>query len=337
MFPVRRFLSLTAAITLSASALPAQSVISAKSGLVHYIEGDIAVDHKPVSDKAGVFADMKNNSELTTALGRAEVLLTPGVFLRVGENSAIRMLDNKLSDTKVEFESGKAMVESDTPMKDNFVSVVYKDYTTSFKTHGLYEFSSEPAQLKVYSGEAEVTAGGQTVIVKEGRILVFTAALASEKFNPKEGDDLYRWSKLRSEYISVANVSAARTARDSGYGNSFDGLSAGSWYYNPFYSMYTYLPFTGMAYSPFGFGYYSPVTVYRFYNSNYNGGGYAGSSTYTNYRTPSQSSVISSGLTNSSSTVASRSAIGGVSSGGSGGSVAGGGAGGGGHAGGHGH
>ncbi len=47
---------------------------------------------------------------LRTGQGRAEVLLTPGVFLRVGENSAIRMLDNRLLSTRVEIVSGNAIV-----------------------------------------------------------------------------------------------------------------------------------------------------------------------------------------------------------------------------------
>jgi hypothetical protein len=332
MFSVSRCVSFTIALTLSSASVFAQSVISAKSGLVHYIEGDVSVDAKPVSDKVGVFADVKKGGELTTGLGRAEVLLTPGVFLRVGEQSAFRMQETSLQDTRVEFESGKVMVESDTPMKDNLVTIVYKDYATTFRTHGLYEFQSEPAQLKVYAGEAQVTAGGQTVIVKEGRILVFTAALAEEKFNPKEGDALYRWSKLRSEYVSVANVSAAKSARDDGYFSSYSGTSSGSWFYNPFYSMYTYLPFGGTAFSPFGFGYYSPFTVWRFYNS---GGGYSGGysnsgSNYSSYRSPSQSSVVAAAV---SSSAAAPSRSSGVSAG----SVGGGMSSPGGHAGGHGH
>ena len=52
---------------------------------------------------------------LSTGQGRAEILLTPGVFLRVGENTSIKMLDNRLLSTRVEFLSGSAIVESDDP------------------------------------------------------------------------------------------------------------------------------------------------------------------------------------------------------------------------------
>ena len=57
------------------------------------------------------FTEMKEQSELHTGLGRAEILLTPGVLLRVGENSSVKMLDNRLVSTRVEFVSGIAMLE----------------------------------------------------------------------------------------------------------------------------------------------------------------------------------------------------------------------------------
>jgi hypothetical protein len=305
MFPNSRFLFLSAAVSLSAAAAFGQNVISAKSGLVHYVEGDVTVDGTPVSGKPGTFADVKKDGSLTTTLGRAEVLLTPGVFLRVGEKSSIKMLDTKLASTRVEMLSGESILESDTPMKDNFVAMVYKDYEIVPVKHGLYGVTTSPAQLKVYAGEATVTAGGQAVTVREGHILNFTAALAQERFDPREGDSLYRWSKLRSEYISVANVSAAKSSE--GMYSGYAPVGGGSWFFNPFYNMYTYLPYSGTAYSPFGYAFWSPFTVYQaFYPVYYNGGS-------------SKSSGSTSTATSNSvplSSVASRSSLGFGSSGG---------------------
>jgi hypothetical protein len=278
MYGVRRCSSvaavLTAGLALSGASAFGQDVISARSGLVHYVEGDVSIDGKPLADRNGTFSEVKKDSQLATTLGRAEVLLTPGVFLRVGENSSIRMRETALDDTKVEFVAGKTMLESDTPMKDNRVTIFYKDYAVTPVDHGLYEFTSEPAALAVYSGEADVTAGGQTVRVKTGKKLIFTAALAQERFSDKDGDSLYRWSKLRSEYVSVANISAARQAQTGSYydGSGMGGMG-GSWFYNSFYDMYTFLPFSGMAYSPFGFGFYSPYAFGQYY-SPYGYGGY---------------------------------------------------------------
>src|SRR6476620_11534039 len=87
------------ALVLSASGAYGQSVISAHSGILHYYEGEVTLEGKAPHQKAGTFAEVKEKQELQTQVGRAEVLLTPGVFLRMGENSAIRMDANKLSDT----------------------------------------------------------------------------------------------------------------------------------------------------------------------------------------------------------------------------------------------
>ncbi len=255
----------------------AQSIISAHSGVLHYSEGAVFIADKAVGAQLGTFPDIKENGQLRTGQGRAEVLLTPGVFLRVGENSAVRMITNRLIDTRVEFVSGSVMVEVDDPLKDNSVALVYKDYTVQLKKHGLYGFESDPAQLKVYNGEAEVSTDGNTVVVKEGKLLPFTSALVAEKFDNKDGDALWRWSKRRSEYVSVANLSAAKYVKDSGT----SGWNTGGWYYNPYYSMFTYLPGRGMFYSPFGYSFWSPYSVYNYYGQgqayygvpNYGGSG----------------------------------------------------------------
>ncbi|HET9321403.1 MAG TPA: hypothetical protein VFO27_16555 [Bryobacteraceae bacterium] len=88
------------------------------------------------------FPDIKENQELRTEEGRAEVLLTPGVFLRLGENSAMRLVTNRLIDTRVEFLAGSALVEADELLKDNGVTIVYQDYTTQLQKKGVYRFDS---------------------------------------------------------------------------------------------------------------------------------------------------------------------------------------------------
>ena len=81
-------------------ALPAdgQSVISTHSGTVHFFEGAVYLGDQPLESHPGRFSSIPQGGELRTAAGRAEVLLTPGVFVRVGEQSKIRMVGNKLSD-----------------------------------------------------------------------------------------------------------------------------------------------------------------------------------------------------------------------------------------------
>src|SRR5579863_5095546 len=68
-----------------------QSVISAHSGVIHYIEGQVTVDGAAIHPKSTQFPDIRPDQVLATEDGRAEILLTPGVFLRLPENSSARM------------------------------------------------------------------------------------------------------------------------------------------------------------------------------------------------------------------------------------------------------
>jgi hypothetical protein len=253
--------ALAGATSITASA---QAVISAKSGLVHYVEGRVYLNDQLIESKFGEFPDVKENQQLRTEEGRAEVLLTPGVFLRLGENSAIRMVTNRLIDTRLEFLSGSALVEADELLKDNGVTLVYKDYAVQIQKKGVYRFDSEPAQLRVYDGLALADLNGKTQEVKEGHLLSMESGLQVASFDKKDVDDLYRWGAHRSEYISMANVSAAKMVADSG-----TSWMNPNWYFNPYYNMFTFVPGYGYGgyYNPFGYSFWSPFSVYGYISS----------------------------------------------------------------------
>src|ERR1700728_5438476 len=136
---------------LAAGTACAQYVISSHSGVIQYVEGRAYLADKPIEPKFGQFPDIKENQEFRTEDGRAEILLTPGVFLRIGENSSIRMLSTRLTDTRVEVLSGSAMVECNDVPKDNSIQAIYKGNAIRFEKQGLYRIDSEPARLRVYS------------------------------------------------------------------------------------------------------------------------------------------------------------------------------------------
>lgn len=277
---------LTFALAGAIAALPAmgQEIISAQSGLIHYVEGKAYLGSEQVRVKVGQYPTIKEKKELRTELGRAEVLLTPGAFLRMGEDSAIRMLDTRLTNTEVELLAGSMLVESDDLLGDkeqNRVTLVYKDFRIVLRRSGLYRVDAEPAQFKVYEGEAEVSTGSNVLMVKKGRLLPLTGAMITEKFDPKLGDPLARWAERRAESLAMANISAAKRQRDLG-----TSLAGGRWAYNQYFGMLTYIPGAGIWNSPYGFSYYSPGLVYRVYempvyrtpslNTGWSGGGNPG-------------------------------------------------------------
>ena len=248
------------AAMLAGSAV-AQSVISAKSGLVHYAEGTVTLAGKPAAPTITDFPEMKAGEELRTELGRAEVLLSPGVFLRVAENSAVRMVSNRIEDTKIELLSGSALLEvGELNTKEQQLEVVVAGTTIEFTKRGLFRLDASPALLRVYDGSAVVLVGGQPVTVKEGRQTALNATVAPEKFNKEKGDAFHRWAARRSGYIALANISAAKRMSDNR-----STCSAACWMFNPYFGTFTFIPMSGMYRSPFGWSYYSPYTVERVY------------------------------------------------------------------------
>jgi hypothetical protein len=198
-------------------------------------------------------------------------------FLRVGEESEVRLASNRLTDTRIEFLSGDVLVECAEIQKGSKVTLLYKDQAIEMRKNGLYRLTGQPVLLRVYRGEATIAEGAKVTALREGRQMTLNGLDIVEKFDNKLGDPLYRWSKRRSEYIALANVSAAKSLRDSGY-----SLTSSAWRWNPWFGMYTFIPARGMYWSPFGYGYYAPNTIYRVYERPNpsivagNGGGYGG-------------------------------------------------------------
>ena len=252
-------LGFTAILTVFSGSLMAQSVISAKSGQINYTEGKVLLDGQEVHATDGLFPQMKTNQQLVTQDSRAEMLLSPGVILRAGENSTVKMLSDKLEDTRLELIAGSIVVDNAVEVKGDTVMLVYKDAVISLVKNGLYRLDSDPAQLRVYAGEASVAQGGQSLTVRKAQLLPLNGALVAEKFDPKTGDALLRWAQRRAEYVAMANPSTAQAA-----GNSFTGGSA--WIYNPYFGSFTFVPGSGVIFSPFGYSYWSPSQVGYFYD-----------------------------------------------------------------------
>jgi FecR protein len=239
--------SRSAAFSLLAAAvalLPAsaQTVVSAHSGAIYYFEGAVFVGGERLEQKFGNFPDIGEGGELRTEHGRAEVLLTPGVMLRVDENSRIRMLSTRLSDTRVELLEGSAILESEQPAPDQMVRLIYKRWQVRVPRQGVYRIDSEPAQLQVYKGEVEVSTDGEpaqvTANVKAGDILPLAAVLVPEP-GSSASDVFKEWAMSRSQAVFADNKMAAGIVDDqtaaAGDGSQIDlsGLGLGGFTYFP--------------------------------------------------------------------------------------------------------
>src|SRR5258707_7003281 len=259
---IQRFSLLLCGIGLLSAVCSAQSVISARSGLVHFVMGDVFLQDKPLTPTFGQFPDVKGGEVLRTGEGRAEVLLTPGVFLRVAENSSFRMISTRLIDTRFELLTGSAFTETAEIMKDNAITFAVKDSTNEFPKAGLFRIDAETGELRVYKGEAIAVHGDQTLTLKEGKMTQLEGVLSAEKFDNKTGDAFYRWASRRAGDLSAANFSAAKSLRDSGVTSKGSGI----WQFNPYFGMFTFIPGSGSYFSPFGYYYYSARSIGGIYD-----------------------------------------------------------------------
>jgi hypothetical protein len=315
MKPVWVALLVVAILALGAVPASAQPVISAKSGLISYVEGKVYLGDQVVEPSLTRFPDVKENAVVRTAEGRAEVLLTPGVVLRLGESTSFRMITNRLIDTRIELLTGSAVVEADEIAKDTNVTMVVKNVTVGLFKKGLFRFNLEPAQLKVFEGLASVQVAGQTIEVTGGKMLNLSGEVASvQKFDKEDTDALDRWSRRRGEVLAMANVSAANQVRNTGCaGYSFVSPRStnpcpcqSGWRYNPWYGVITYVPCSGSLMSPYGYRFWSPMTVARAYyvpQPVYVGGG--GGNSGMSYPTMGTTSSGYSGTVAASSSVSS--------------------------------
>lgn len=250
------------ALALAAgSGVWAQNVISARSGLIHYVDGNVMLDGEKVRPKNGEFPVVNEGQVLSTGNSKAEVLLTPGVFLRLGEQSSFKMVASHLSDTRLAVLSGSAIVEVDELLKGNSVTVQFKDASISPLKHGLYRLDADENRFRVFDGEAQVLQNDQTTVVKGGRQVEFGAVLATSKFDRKHGDALDVWASNRSERIARANFTSANMVSRGGT----SAYTGSNWVWNPYFGLFTFLPAYGYGYNPYGWMLFSPRTVVYYY------------------------------------------------------------------------
>jgi len=237
----------------------AQPIISAKSGVIASVEGKVLLNKEEVQQSATHFPEVKEGAVLSTEDGRVELLLPPGFVLRMGENGALKMLANRLVDTRLELQSGSAILEVDQTSPDFNVSIALKDGVVSLAKAGVYRFDSDPARVKVFHGYASVQLGDQNVIVGTGKMLALSGTSATaEKFDIEQTDALDNWSRRRAEAMALANVSGAKYSGDK------YPQSGSTWSYNPYFDMYTYIPMYGRNCNVYySTCYYSPAAAYQ--------------------------------------------------------------------------
>jgi len=232
---------------------PAFAAEPARPGTVNYVEGAASLEGRQLNAKDVGSIDLEAGQVLSTGAGKAEVLLTPGVFLRLDDNSAVKMISPDLTLTQVELVKGRAGIEVDEIHEQNNLQIVDAGVTTRLEKTGYYEFNATNPTAMVFKGKAAVEMGGKTRELKDHHELALTgdvqpgAKLKPADFDTHAQDELYNWSSLRSQYLAEANNEMAGEYYGTG---AYPG-----WYWDPYAWGYTFIG-GGPFYSPFGWGFY---------------------------------------------------------------------------------
>lgn len=240
-------------------------VISAKAGGVNYVEGAVTILRK--AGKSGYL--LKNDKleigdKVTTGRGgKAEILLNPGSYVRLAENSEFEFITTSLDDLKLKLTRGSAMLE--VYAGDDFRVIVNTPGAQFYiAKSGVYRVDAPggaAAKIEVWEGRAQIGDANATVI-KEGReASVSGSQVAVAKFDRDEKDALEDWSRTRAKELAKVNARLEKKAlRDtliSSYSsngwNVYD--SFGLWIYDASFSGFCFLPFGSGWYSPYGYNY----------------------------------------------------------------------------------
>jgi hypothetical protein len=246
----------------------APSAENVRPGALNYVEGQVSADGGPLNPQSvGQFV-LQPGQSLETGSGYAEVLLTPGAFLRIGPNSEFRMTSIGLADTRITLTRGNALIEADQVIAGSHLEVTLGTTSADILKKGLYGFSANPQDIKAFDGKIDVI--GQTKrreIGKGDQILLANGDnLKKTGFdqNQAKREQLYVWSEARSRDEAAQNRLVAQNSY--GYAPVADG-----WYWDPYAHYYGFWP-SAYLYSPFGFGFYG-----GYYPGFYSGGfGYSG-------------------------------------------------------------
>ncbi len=257
-------------ITFFLSPLKAEDHQPARPGTLNYVEGQVSLGTQSLDAKSVGTVELDPGETLTTQDGKAEFLLTPGVFVRLGERGSATMIASGLTDTRISIDEGEALVEVAEIHPENDLRILEDGKSTELLKVGLYDFNATLHVVRVLDGKAILDDGTRSIKVTGGHMLnlAMTEPIKARKFDKKilEAEDLFRWTSLRSGYLAEANADAAPNYSFGGFGWFGEG-----WYWDPWFDAYTFLPGDGIFYSPFGWGFYSPLCAYAipFYGGHF--------------------------------------------------------------------
>jgi hypothetical protein len=183
---------------------------------------------------------------LQTGQGMAEVLLSPGIFVRLGARSDFTLETSGTSAIKCKLAKGEALVE--VVEASPALTIQQNGVSARLRRPGLYEFNEKRALIAVYVGESLLNKDGRQLVANTGTG-VGARGFRVFRTSPDPGSALFSWSRSRAEQLSnESRVSGPVAAQSNGP----------QWHWDRWSASYTFLSASGFVTGPFGWPYFSP-------------------------------------------------------------------------------
>lgn len=223
-------------------------------GSLNATQGQVMIDGHPAPAQSIRGQRLRADQFVETQHGKAELLLTPGSFLRMGDHSRAEMLSPSLENTTVRLDRGRALLDAGANYNRN-VTVFMDGAKVRIDRKGLYGFNAVRRRISALHGKATVFDSGTRVTLKGKRELKITghAPLQVRKLNVRafKSSSLYRWNTARNRYEANARRSVQQAIAQSGH------WYGPGWYWSRYWGFYAYLPSAGAYWSPYASPYYN--------------------------------------------------------------------------------
>jgi hypothetical protein len=223
-----------------------QFLVSTKAGLVNYVQGTATV--KPATSvPAGQIIQ-------TGSGGAVELLLNPGSYLRMAENSRIVLDKVELDNIAVSILEGSMIVEANGFTKDLPLQVTAGHLKMEVIKDGVYLF----ADGKIVVVDGKIRDAGNGLVYGKGYEISNDQGYRTRKVKTFT-TSLELWSQKRDAQISQANLNVTRSLRQMPNLPVASLLDVWLWY--PAFGSFIYMP--GARYrSPYGYQYQAAGEVY---------------------------------------------------------------------------
>ncbi len=248
-------------------------IISAKAGGVNFVEGKVTVAANDGTGGRLMKGDRLEARDVvkTGADGKAEILLNPGSYARLGVNSTFEFVTTSLDELELNLNSGSTVFEV-FASKDFKVTVNTPKAKMFLVQSGIYRvdvLGDGSGKISVTKGRAQLDDNNATVIKSGNQATINGRDSQVAKFDSDNKDELETWSKVRAKQLAQISRRVETASMRNSLINSFGARrwnmfgSFGLWTYDPFWGTYAFLPFGYGWNSPYGYGFGPCISTYN--------------------------------------------------------------------------